>query len=144
MQKTIAYITLPLIDYFIKTVRLLAVSGKTTFSKYVFDPLDYAGWERKSISETSKKMMKHIDGLNDESTITTIGPWCKKMLSLSKTESLKDLGDASIYFFEKMRMYPSLMRNTEALEFCSILYPGFRKFEEINNLNSANKFEKSF
>ena len=141
MKQEIKYLSLPLIDYGIKSTRLIALSGKRNFFNYVREPLDFGGWERHQKNETSKNLIERINRSDDKSTYHTIGPLCKRLVSLALTESLKDLGDACVFFYEKMRYYPIVMKSQEAVEFFNILYPHYKEFESKNQEIKILEFE---
>ena len=142
MKPQIKLISLPLIDYCIKTLRLLAMTGKKNFVHYVKHPLEYAGWERHTSTETSKDMMHRIDRYDDESSYHTIAPLCKRLVSLSVTEGLKNLGDSCIYFFDKMRYYSKVIRSEEAVDFVNILYSPLTGFEDSQKDKNSRQFEE--
>jgi hypothetical protein len=141
MKQLIKNLSLPLIDYGIKSTRLIALSGERNFYKYIHLPLDYAGWERHQKNETSKNLIERINKSNDKSTYHTISPLCKRLISLALTESLKDLGDACIFFYEKMRYYPIVMQSQEAIEFFNILYTHYKEFDSKNHKQRSIEFE---
>lgn len=142
MGTRVEYITFSLLDYCVKSIRLIARSGQANFHRFVYEPLEYAGWESKHSKETSKNMIRRIDLYEEQGNAHTIGPLCKRLISRGLSESLKDLGDACLFFLEKMRYNPPVLRSREALDFVNILLPHFKRFDELNLARSANLFEK--
>jgi hypothetical protein len=112
----------------IKTIRMLAASGRRSFRTYLYDPLFYAGWKRDYSAETSARMMNRIEKL-DGAQIRTIAAHCKRMIAQALTENLSALGNGSIFFLEMMMRHHAVATAPEALEFVSILEDPFRKFE---------------
>lgn len=76
-------ITAPQSEDLIKTIRLLAVTGSRLFQKYLYQPLEYAGWKRTMQYETARKMMERIEEKSDNQSFHhTIAPQCKDRKSV--------------------------------------------------------------
>jgi hypothetical protein len=130
-------------DDLVKIIRLLAMTGKKLFLKYLFQPLDYAGWKRRASNETTRKLMERIDrALTEDSAVHTIGPLGKRLISAAMNESLSALGDACIFFLERMPMHSKISTARESLEFVQILYPPLNEFHGIHKNRSERIFEE--
>ncbi|TGK20894.1 hypothetical protein EHO61_03270 [Leptospira fluminis] len=131
---------------FVKTTRLLALSGKKNFKKYLYDPLIYAGWEReKSVSAlVSSRMMDKIqEESRDPAYLHTIPHHCKRLISQALTENLSALGDSCIFFLEKIQEDPKISISREALEFVSLIEKPLNEFALLTRSNSEKLFEDS-
>lgn len=126
---------------FIKDIRLLALSGKKLFSKYLYEPLLEAGWRS---DKSGLNRHKQIDRLNLDSAnpayLNTIAPRCKKIICMAMDESLAAVGDSSIIFFEKMQLHTVISSSIEAIEFSEILTLPLGEFSR----SSINKNEDLF
>lgn len=106
----------------VKTIRLLALSGKIPFRKYLYNPLLEAGWRTVQPQLDRRKQMEWINrDFQNPAYLHTIGQRCKKIIARSMEESLTALGESSIFFLEKMQMHPAVSSCIEAIEFEEIL-----------------------
>ena len=105
-----------------KDIRLLAKTGKDSFSRYLYTPIDRAGWRSDSSGQSARKIMERLENESrDESYIHTIGPRCKRLICAAMGESLSALGDSSIFFLEKMQLHVAISASPEAIEFADII-----------------------
>lgn len=59
----------------IKDIRLLAVCGKSTFIKYLYEPLLDAEWSADQSGTSSRKLMERLKKVSsDPAYLHTIGP----------------------------------------------------------------------
>jgi hypothetical protein len=113
----------------VKDIRLLAKTGKDTFSRYLYTPIDRAGWRSDAQGQNARKMMERLENESaDESYIHTIGPRCKRLISAAMSESLSALGDSSIFFLEKMQTHIKISASPEAIEFVEIIADPMSEF----------------
>ncbi|EQA44343.1 hypothetical protein LEP1GSC050_3677 [Leptospira broomii serovar Hurstbridge str. 5399] len=130
----------------VKAIRLLALSGKKNFKKYLFEPLVYAGWEReKSVSALASSRM--IDKIQEDSRdpayLHTIPHQCKRLVSQALAENLSALGDSCIFFLEKIQDDPKIAISSEALEFIGLLEKPLNEFAQLTRNNNEKLFEDS-
>ncbi|XDD49960.1 hypothetical protein AB3N59_16590 [Leptospira sp. WS92.C1] len=136
----------PLAQEFIKTIRLLALSGKTNFRKFLIDPLMFAGWEREKShsAQTSGKIIDKIQSdSGDPAYVHTIGLHCKRLVSHALSENLSAVGDSCIFFLEKIQEQETVAESREAVEFFSIIEKPIAEFRELNRTKSEKLFEDS-
>ncbi|MFB5649015.1 hypothetical protein ACE5IS_00065 [Leptospira wolffii] len=130
----------------VKTIRLLAMSGKKNFRKYLFDPFVYAGWEKEK-SHSALAASKMIDKIQEDSRnpsyLHTIPHHCKRLVSQGLQESLSALGDSCIFFLEKMQEDPNISFSPEALEFVGVLEKPLKEFAKLTSNNNEKLFEDS-
>ena len=106
----------------VKDIRLLAKTGKDSFSRYLYTPIENAGWHSDSSGQSARRIMERLENESkDESYIHTIGPRCKRLICSAMGESLSALGDSSIFFLEKMQLHVSISASPEAIEFADII-----------------------
>jgi len=124
-----------------KDIRILARSGKGPFSHYLVMPLSNAGWQTASSGLPSRKMMERIrTEAEDPSFLHTIGPKCKRLISAAMNENFSSLGDASIFFLEKMQLHVKVSSSPESIEFAGIISPSLSQFRAINAEKNESKF----
>lgn len=136
----------PLAQEFIKTIRLLALSGKKNFRKYLIDPLMYAGLEKEKShsAQTSAKIIDKIQADSiDPAYEHTIGLNCKRLVSHSLGENLSAVGDSCIFFLEKIQESETVAESKEAIEFFGIIEKPLAEFRELNRSKSEKLFEDS-
>ncbi|MBM9500924.1 hypothetical protein JWG44_11750 [Leptospira sp. 201903071] len=136
----------PLAFEFIKTIRLLALSGKKNFRNYLIDPLLYAGWEREKShsAQTSGKIIDKIQADSQDSAyVHAIGLHCKRLVSHALGENLSAVGDSCIFFLEKIQEQETVAESKEALEFFSVIEKPLSEFRELNRSKSEKLFEDS-
>ncbi|TGK33429.1 hypothetical protein EHQ12_06725 [Leptospira gomenensis] len=131
---------------FIKTIRLLALSGKKNFRKYLIEPLTYAGWEREK-SHSTQSAAKIIDKIQSDSQdpayVHTIGLNCKRLVSYALGENLSAVGDSCIFFLEKIQERDAVAESPEAADFFSVIEKPLSEFRELNRTKSERLFEDS-
>ncbi|PJZ68024.1 hypothetical protein CH373_18280 [Leptospira perolatii] len=135
-----------LAEEIIKTIRLLALSGKKNFRKYLCDPLIFGGWEREK-AHNALSSAKGIDKIQEESRnpayLHTIGPHCKRLVSQALSENLSAIGDTCIFFCEKILEDEQVAASPEALEFIGLLEKPMTEFAHLNQTRSEKLFEDS-
>ena len=73
----------------IKSIRLLAMNGRISFRKYLFDPLYEAGWYNDSKSGSTRNLIEQLRReYADPSLLHTIAPRCKRLVCYSMAESM--------------------------------------------------------
>ncbi|MCB1172881.1 MAG: hypothetical protein KDK39_04920 [Leptospiraceae bacterium] len=142
--KTMTKVPVATADDLIKAVRLMAMTGRRVFTRFLFDPLDYANWKRRATNEQSKKLMQRIEAaVHDSGAQHTVGPFARRMISASMHESFSALGDASIFFLEKMQQFVFVATLAESLDFVRVLYQPARQFLEQQQNQNAELFASS-
>ena len=142
--KPVTKVPIRVADELIKSIRLLAITGKKLFKKFLYEPLNYAGWVREHSNENARKMMERINrACLDENALHTVGPLCKRLISLSLTENLSSVGDSCIFFLEKMTLITNVSMSSEATEFTSIIQGPMQEFTNIHKNKSEKIFEES-
>ncbi|TGL60758.1 hypothetical protein [Leptospira sarikeiensis] len=130
----------------VKIIRLLAMSGKKNFKKYLYDPFIYAGWEREK-SHSALAASKMIDKIQEDSRnpsyLHTIPHQCKRLISQGIIESLSALGDSCIFFLERIQEAQNIAFSPEALEFVAVLEKPLKEFEKVTSNNNEKLFEDS-
>lgn len=130
----------------VKSIRLLAMSGKKNFRKYLFDPFVYAGWEKEkshSVLAASKMIDKIQEDSRNPSYSHTIPHHCKRLISQAIQESLSALGDSCIFFLEKIQEDSGIAFSSEAIEFVAVLEKPLKDFSKLNSDNNEKLFENS-
>jgi hypothetical protein len=130
----------------IKDIRLLALAGKKSFKQYLYEPLAYAGWERDKahLATTAAKIMDKIqEDAKDIAYEQAIPHHCKRLVSHAISESLSALGDACIFFLERIQEIPTLAQAEEACDFVLILEGPLKKFAKQTSAANEQKFEDS-
>ncbi|TGN20916.1 hypothetical protein [Leptospira idonii] len=128
----------------VKTIRLLALSGKSHFRKYLYDPLAYAGWEKdkaQSSLSAGKMMDKLKEDIEDPAYQNTIGPQCKRLVSNALSETLSALGDSCIFFLERIQEDQKLAQTPEALDFVSAIEKSLKDFSVLTQTKNEKLFE---
>lgn len=125
----------------IKVIRLLAMTGKRLFLNHLFTPLDFKGWKRRPGSETVRRLMEHIDrALSQPGSIHTAGPLARRMISAALNDSLSALGDASIFFLDRMQRSSRVAASPDAIDFVQTVYPPLIEFRDMHQLQSEQLF----
>jgi hypothetical protein len=125
----------------IKTIRLIALSGRRDFESYIYRPLDEAGWRATRNLQGARKMIERISAeARSSSYYHTVAPRCKRLILNAMGETLSILGDSCIFFLEMMQVHAVIASGPESVEFAGILEPGFSGFRR----NSAEKNELRF
>lgn len=115
-----------------KDIRLLAKTGKDSFSRYLYTPIDRAGWHSDASGQSARKIMERLENeARDDSYIHTIGPRCKRLICTAMDESLSALGDSSIFFLEKMQLHVAISASPEAIEFAEIIAKPMTDFRNL-------------
>ena len=124
----------------IKSIRILAINGKAAFKKYLYDPLYTNGWHLRSNTPTRKALERWRIESEDPSFLHTIAPRCKRIISAAIDEGLTSLGDASIFFLEKMQFHITISASPESRDFISIISQPLDEFMK----QSSSQNEKLF
>jgi hypothetical protein len=125
----------------IKYIRLLAMSGKKTFTRYLYDPIYSAGWSGVAHPTKIIKVMDRINSeVKDPAFAHTIALKCKRMITYAMAEGLSAVGDSSIFFLEKMQQNHTVSSSIESLEFVDIIEPTLIQFRDVNNTQSEKLF----
>lgn len=128
----------------IKEIRLCAKSGKGTFSHYVYKPLSEAGWRGGHHDGSIRKLLERINIESDDpSFLHTVAPRCKRLICHSMEENLSALGDASIFFLEKMQLHVSISASPESIEFINIISPSLSHFQTLHSQKSELLFRNA-
>ncbi|MDZ4724886.1 MAG: hypothetical protein SH817_01925 [Leptospira sp.] len=146
MSNRRAFIPVELSLELVKTIRLLALSGKKKFTTYLYQPLSYAGFERDRahLATTAAKLMDKIqEDIKDPSYTHAIGHHCKRLIAQSISESLSALGDACIFFLERMQEMPTLAGAQESTEFVLAIEKPLKEFAKLTSEESELKFEQT-
>jgi hypothetical protein len=126
-----------------RLIRLLAMTGKKAFHKYLFQPISYAAWEGPKQKWSSRKYMEKIaEDLNEISRLNTIAPNCKRMICQAMTENPSALGDTCIFFLEAIQREPIVSSSVESIEFVKIIERSLKEFGEIQATRSEKLFEE--
>lgn len=128
----------------IKTIRILAQTGRSHFKKYLFEPLYFAGWKVDYSVESSNRMMERMERASKSpSSIHTIAPHCKRMISRAITEGYSSVGNGAIFFLEKIAKHHQVSIAEESLLFVRIIQPPLETFQKLQNNRSTELFEES-
>jgi ribosomal protein S7 len=128
----------------IKSIRLLAQTGRGVFSHYLYEPLEYAGWKLEQKGQSARKLMERIDlEIKNPSFLHTIGPRCKRVIMNAMEEELSVLGDASIFFFNKMQLHSKISSSPESIEFAEILHEPLLEFHKKTSEQNEDLFKKA-
>ena len=128
----------------VKTIRLLAKRGRDPFTRYLYTPLAHAGWQSSQHEQSVRKLMERIALESEEqSYLHTIAPRCKRLVSYAMEENLSVLGDASIFFLEKMQMHTAISASPESIEFSSIITEPLSEFQKDNSNMSETLFKEA-
>jgi len=126
----------------IKDIRLLATCGRSSFRKYLYEPLFESGWQvEQSSGQNRRKLIERLKKDSaDPAFLQTIAPRCKKIIGISMKESLASLGESSIFFLERMQMHIVVASSIEAVEFADLLNRHFAEFRKDNSERSEELF----
>lgn len=128
----------------IKDIRILALRGKNTFMKYLYEPLLDAGWKGGQQVQDRRTLFERLKSdSSDPAFLHTIAPRCKKLIRHSMNDSLSSLGESSIFFLEKMQMHTAVSSAEESLEFEEILTPPLNVFRQISSDDSVELFSET-
>lgn len=142
--KTQAKVSLVLAEELVKYIRLLAKTGRGKFRKYLYDPLDYAGWKLEHSNEKISKLMERISrGAEDTNSLHTVPPLCKRLVSVAMSENLSALGDSAIFFLIQMQIHTSVSTSVEARQFTQIIQWPLKEFYELHESSSFELFEEA-
>jgi len=134
-------VPVPAAEDLIKTIRILALSGRKSFITFLFEPLREAGWRRPAAIDTTKKMTERIDASSrDPGAVHTVAPLCKRLISQALNENASALGDASIFFLSKMTEHTKVSTAPEAISFVQTVHPSLDKFRDVYQNRSADLF----
>jgi hypothetical protein len=137
-------VSVTLAQELIKNVRLLAMSGRDPFKKFLYTPLYESGWHSDQHNQSARKLMERIDlESGDQSFLHTIAPRCKRLICFAMDEGLSMLGDASIFFLEKMQLHVKVSTAPESLEFTQIIDEPLSVFHSKNKEISETIFKKA-
>ncbi|WCL50498.1 hypothetical protein [Leptospira sp. GIMC2001] len=127
-----------------RLIRLLAMTGKKAFHKYLYQPISYASWEGPKQSWTSRKYMERIrEEHKDISRLNGIAPHCKKMICQAMTENPTALGDSCLLFLDMMQAEPIVASSVESIDFVKIIEKPLKEFRDIHSNRSEKLFEES-
>jgi hypothetical protein len=128
----------------IKSIRILAKNGRESFRSCLFEPLRYSGWQGGQSDLNVRKSMEriHIESGNP-AFLTTIGPRCKRLIMHAMNDSYETLGDASIFFLERMQIHVKVSGSVEALEFTEIIQKPLLDFQKNQSEKNESLFEKA-
>ncbi len=144
MMETKLKVPAALAQEYITTVRLLAQSGKGAFTRYLYDPLQNAGWINDSTGQGARRQMERIDiEAKDPSFLHTIAPKCKRVIMCAMEESLPVLGESVIFFFNKMQVHTKISSSPEAVQFIDILHNPFKSFQTHTAEKSGSLFKEA-
>jgi hypothetical protein len=128
----------------IKTIRLIALSGKENFDAYIYQPLFHAGWRATKSQQSAIKIMERIKA---ESRLPayyhTIAVRCKRLILVAMGESFSILGDSCILFLNMMQIHSTIAASPESIEFANNVEPAFEKFKKIHAAQSETKFQNA-
>ena len=128
----------------IKGIRILAKSGKDSFVSYLYDQVVHAGWQKRQSDLNVRKMMERIAlESQNQAFLNTIGPRCKRLIMHAADESLSALGDASIFFLEKMQLHTKVSGSPEALDFVGIINRPLKDFSDKISRKSEKIFSEA-
>lgn len=127
-----------------KLIRLLAITGKKAYHRYLYEPISYAGWEGPKQAWSSKKYMEKVkQDCQDLSRLNSIAPLCKRMVCQAMTENPSALGDSCLLFLEVIHREPIIAGSRESVEFVKIIQNPLKEFEEIHSNRSEKLFEQA-
>ena len=142
--RTMSKVPMTVAEDLVKIIRLLAMTGRRMFIQHLLEPLDYGGWKRRASNEVPRKLMDRIDrAMRDRASIHTVGPLSKRLISQAMHEGLSTVGDACIFFLEKMSQSSVVSASKEAVEFVQTVYDPLSKFRDIHQNRSEQIFESS-
>lgn len=128
----------------IKSIRLLALSGRRDFEKYLASPLADAGWQTGKNPQGARRRMQRIESESRSSSyFHTIAPKCKRLISSAIDENLSILGDSCIFFLEKMQVHAVISSSPESIEFVDVIENPVSEFQRINSGKSECRFKEA-
>ncbi|MDX1960044.1 MAG: hypothetical protein SFU98_15865 [Leptospiraceae bacterium] len=137
-------ITPSLAEELSRYIRLLAIAGKSLFTKYLHTPLVYAGWERQMKYKDSKFLMARIEEAKSHiSKLHTLGPLTKRLISQSMHESYSNLGNACLFVLDKIGSVHALAKSEEGIEFIEVINAPLKDFNNQNQQKREKVFESS-
>ncbi len=127
----------------IRLIRLVAATGKGSFTRFVQAPLIESGWERSHTNESSLRLMQSINkSLRDPSRLGTIAPLCKRMVGAALNEGPSSLGNSILFFLDRMMASAQVAGDRESREMVEILLPPLEKFQSEQERESSRLFEE--
>jgi hypothetical protein len=145
MQMVESYHSVPatVAEELIKIIRMLARSGRKLFRQYLTQTIYKGNYQRlHSLDKTSKLMERINQALRDPKKVPTIGLTAKKMIAKALEESDSALGDACIFFLEKMIENPLVASCKEAIEFVHLILPPLKEFQSLYENQNIKIFEE--
>jgi len=140
-----SYPNVPVIlaEELIRIIRMLARSGRKFFRKYLTETIYKANFKRLYSKENTTKLMEKInEAMQDPTKIHTVGPLAKRMIAQALNESDSSLGDACIFFLEKMISNPIVASSKEAKEFVEIIKKPLKEFQTLYENQNKKIFEE--
>ncbi len=142
MRERITEIRPALADNYIRIIRSLAQTGRSSYQDYFIHPL--TEWKAPQPGETLEKLTAMIErkkGAGDDklpklfkmALIKSVGP---DRLDLSQT------GNISIDFLRAIKAFPKVAESDEALDFVNILRNPFKEFSDREFRRMNKKFEE--
>jgi hypothetical protein len=127
---------------YIANIRLLAQSGAVAFSRYLYEPLQYAGWSLDQQGQSARKLMERIEiEAKDPSFLHTIAPKCKRVIMCAMREKLSILGESAVFFLGKMQLHAKISSSPESIEFVEILKEPLSEFQKRTIEKSGTLFK---
>jgi hypothetical protein len=128
----------------IKSIRILAKNGRESFRSRLYEPLRYSGWQGGQSDINVRKSMERIllESANP-AFLSTVGPRCKRLVMHAMNESYSALGDASIFFLERMQIHVKISGSAEAIEFVDIIKNPLSEFLAVQSEKNETLFEKA-
>jgi len=145
MQMVESYHSVPatVAEELIKIIRMLARSGRKLFRQYLTQTIYKGNYQRlHSLDKTSKLMERINQALRDPKKVPTIGLTAKKMIAKALEESDSALGDACIFFLEKMIENPLVASSKESIEFVHLILPPLKEFQSLYENQNIKIFEE--
>ena len=107
--------------------------------KYLYEPLDYAGWKRTG--PPAKKQLARIRELTDDPAFAhTLAIHCKKLVGQAMTEGPSAFGDAVIFFLGLIEQRPQVAGEKEAGELLALLEGPLLEFRKKQDERSQEIF----
>ncbi len=125
----------------IKNIRILALNGKNSFRKYLFEPLYGAGWYNTTSTQSSARLIERMkERAPEPSIIHTIAPQCKRIICYSMAENFSALGNSSIFFLETIQALPEVSTSPESVEFTGIISGPLADFITMSSESNEQLF----
>ncbi len=125
----------------IQNIRLLALNGKSSFRRYLFDPLYNAGWYNDTNRQETERLIARMkEQASNPSFFHTIAPQCKRIVCYSMAEDFSALGNSSIFFLEYIQSNRSVAMSPESVEFTGIIREPLNDFIRMNSENNEKLF----